>query len=136
MSWKRKAATLAVTIGVLGGGLAAGAAPAQALGGCAANALCIWDQNGNEIVSTSTNSCFRPEAVSSSWTMSSYVYSYVNNLSVNAYVWDHYEPGQWTKDRTLVGGGGYSSNIGIDGLGANYGAVCDASQNPLSYGWA
>ncbi|WP_055589329.1 peptidase inhibitor family I36 protein [Streptacidiphilus griseoplanus] len=129
---------ISATIGALalaGAVLAANPAPASAAvgtGGCPASTLCVWDGDGFtgfEIKSTSTNSCYLIQSASPGF---SSVVSYVNNLPVDAYVWDTNDYNIWYKHRTLVSGG-FSSNIGVTNLGYPFGTVCEQSQNPNSY---
>ncbi|TDD28980.1 proteinase inhibitor I36 SMPI [Actinomadura sp. KC06] len=115
MRWKQKTASVAAVLACAAGGVVAGAAPAQADGPCPSGALCIWDQTsfqGNRILTRSTNACYR---------LGNYTFfgvdSYDSNLPVNGYIW-HWQGGaNWTRERTLVSGG-FSSNIGVPGLGA------------------
>lgn len=104
---------------------------AAAVGNCPSGYLCIYDESnfsGQKIVSASTNSCFDPHAVVANW---NYIQSYANSNSVDAVVW-HYSYADFTykKARTLPAGG-FSSNIGIGGLGGYYGdKVCMGNARP------
>ncbi|WP_329084987.1 peptidase inhibitor family I36 protein [Streptosporangium sp. NBC_01469] len=131
MTWTKKAATAASALLFAAGGMLVTASPAAADGPCPANRLCIWDQpgfGGDRIISGSTNACFTlrfhgPFDV---------IQSYDNNLSVNAIVWHTgAATGNWYEARTLVKGG-FSSNIGVSGLGAGYSSkLCMGNASPL-----
>ncbi|WP_079033367.1 peptidase inhibitor family I36 protein, partial [Streptomyces avermitilis] len=114
MMWKRIFATSAATLTLLGGSMLATAAPAQADGTCPSNALCIWDSTsfgGLRILTRSTNTCFNMGKFDFG-----YIRSYDNNLSVNGYVHNYAGSGVWYQARTLPAGG-FSSDIGVPGLG-------------------
>ncbi|MCH0541979.1 peptidase inhibitor family I36 protein [Streptomyces sp. MUM 203J] len=131
MSWKMKAAASASMLTLTMSGTLMAAPTAAAAGNCPSGYLCVYDAtkfSGNRIVSASTNSCFDPHAVVANW---NYIRSYTNNNSVDAAVW-HYSYADFTykKVRTLPAGG-FSSNIGIDGLGGQYGdKVCMGNARP------
>ena len=132
MSWRLKAATAISTIAMTVGGMLATAPHAAAVGGCSSGYLCVYDGTdftGDKIASASTNSCYDILA----FTDFGYIRSYVSNLSVKALVWNYYASGGWTVARTLPAGG-FSSDIGISGLG-EYGAVCTGGQVPSDYPW-
>ncbi|MFE9294402.1 peptidase inhibitor family I36 protein [Streptomyces niveus] len=128
MSWIRKIATATSTLAILGGGVLATASPASAVGGCASGYLCVYDRTdfgGAKIVSRSTNSCFTIVGTHPDWV--GRVESYVNNLPVNAHLWEHDSPNGWVKIRTFVSGG-FSSSIPV-----NYGdVICQGSAAPGS----
>ncbi|MFD4016833.1 peptidase inhibitor family I36 protein [Streptomyces sindenensis] len=93
----------------LAGASLATATPASAVGGCAKGYLCVYDRTvfgGEKIVSASTNSCFN---LFEFYDFGS-VNSYVNNLPVNAYLWEFDTGTGWHKVRTLVAGK-FSSSI-------------------------
>lgn len=108
MSWRQKTAIGVSACALLAGGLLATAAPASAVGGCASGYLCVYDRinfGGEKIVSASTNACFDLFEFEFGS-----VNSYVNNLPVNAYLWEFDTGTGWSKVRTLVAGG-FSSSI-------------------------
>ncbi|GAB3992985.1 hypothetical protein GCM10029992_03460 [Glycomyces albus] len=116
MNLKRTLTSVICALGLAGGAVLATAAPAQADGPCPSGALCVYDRDdfgGDRILTRSTNSCFRVGAVSDSFAE---INSYDSNLSVNAYVWDYKGSGLYRVERTLVAGG-FTSDIGLDGLG-------------------
>ncbi|MFF8712583.1 peptidase inhibitor family I36 protein [Streptomyces sp. NPDC015184] len=132
MNLKRAFATVTTALALTGGGMLATAAPAQADGPCSSGALCLYDQDdfqGNRILTRSTNTCFNVGAVSSSFYE---INSYDSNLSVNGYVWDYIGNGTYEKVRTLVAGG-FSSNVGFDGLGSPADWICLGNANLNDY---
>ncbi|MFE4212377.1 peptidase inhibitor family I36 protein [Streptomyces sp. NPDC056844] len=130
MAWIRKATLavsgMAMTVGALG----ATAAPAAAVGGCPAGKLCLYDfinYKGLALTSTSTKACF---ILSASPSYMSDIGSYVNNLSVNAAVWEWRAGTRYTLVGT-IGPGKFSSNAG-NNFGVN-GAVCMGGLDPDEY---
>ncbi|WP_442814203.1 peptidase inhibitor family I36 protein [Streptomyces sp. NBC_00151] len=110
----------------MGGTAVAGATPASATGGCPSDRLCVYDLTsfgGNRITSTSTNSCFL--TVSNSYEFNHYVESYVNNLPVDAHLWEFDDSAGWIKVRTLVSGG-FSTRIPVNTATA----VCEGKADP------
>ncbi|MFG2627634.1 peptidase inhibitor family I36 protein [Streptomyces sp. NPDC048473] len=130
-NWKTRAATAITGFSLVTGGMLATAPAAEAVGGCASGYLCIYDGSsftGEKIVSASTNSCFTMKNfVDFDW-----IASYVNNLPVTATVWtaSNELPYGMSKARTLPAGG-FSSKIGISGLGSDYyDQVCMGNAKP------
>ncbi|MFF5101041.1 peptidase inhibitor family I36 protein [Streptomyces sp. NPDC000134] len=123
MNFRRKAATVISALAVMGGGMLVTAGPAQADGPCSSGALCVYDQDnfkGDRILTRSTNTCFNVGDTSSAFAE---INSYDSNLSVNGYVWDYIGNGYYELRRTLVAGG-FSSNVGFDGLGSPADWIC------------
>ncbi|MCX4739199.1 peptidase inhibitor family I36 protein [Streptomyces antibioticus] len=117
MEWRKGIATAAAAVALVGGGTLATATPAQADGTCSSKSLCVWDGtnfSGQRVLTKSTNTCFNIGQFDFG-----YIRSYDNNLSVNGYVWqlrDGDSGLSYYRDRTLPAGG-FSSDIGVDGLG-------------------
>ncbi|WP_234323756.1 peptidase inhibitor family I36 protein [Streptomyces sp. NRRL F-2580] len=113
---------LAMTVG----GLASTTTPAAAVGGCPSGKLCLYnapDYHDLRLTSTSTKACYG--LGSQPYFMYS-VASYVNNLPVNAAIWE-YELSGWKLVGT-IGPGKFSSNAGRSfGVG---GAVCMGGVHP------
>lgn len=133
MNWKAKTATALSAVAIAVGGGLATAPHAAAAGDCASGYLCVWDGanfTGHRIATASTRSCFDILAFSGEPHNFNYIVSYSSDLPVNAVVWDRTGSG-WVSARTLVAGG-FSSNIGISGLGI-IGAVCEGGQVPWDY---
>ncbi|WP_329084933.1 MULTISPECIES: peptidase inhibitor family I36 protein [unclassified Streptosporangium] len=130
MTWTKKTAAAASALLVAVGGMLVTASPAAAALSCPVNRLCIYDRasfGGERIASASTNACFTMEEFKTF----EHIVSYRNNLSVNAIVW-HVDFNSWgyVKARTLVAGG-FSSDIGDDGLGAmSMDKVCMGNASP------
>ncbi|MGW9244600.1 peptidase inhibitor family I36 protein [Streptomyces badius] len=128
MSLRRRAAGIAAVLAaactVLGSSV-----PAQAVGGCASGRLCLWQyadfkNSGEHVTTASTNKCIDlvPYYFPSSGGV---IHSYVNNLPVNASLWQNYNSSGWVKIKNLPSGG-FSSNTGGDTAGA----VCMGSNVP------
>ncbi|MET8927312.1 peptidase inhibitor family I36 protein [[Kitasatospora] papulosa] len=112
MSWRQKTAIGVSTLALLAGSALAIAAPASATGGCASGYLCVYDRiqfGGEKIVSASTNACFDLFEFLDFGSVN----SYVNNLPVNAYLWEFDTGTGWSKARTLVAGG-FSTSIPVN----------------------
>ncbi|MFE1292618.1 peptidase inhibitor family I36 protein [Streptomyces sp. NPDC058751] len=131
MNWKRLFSTAAATVTLVGGGMLATAAPAQADGNCPSNAACLWDAtgfHGQRILTRSTNTCFAMGQFNFGD-----IRSYDNNLSVDGHLWSFDDNGEWGHHRTFVAGG-FSSNIGVPGLGGQDPAwICMGSANIYDY---
>ncbi|MFE2018303.1 proteinase inhibitor I36 SMPI [Streptomyces sp. NPDC059499] len=130
MAWIRKTTLAVGAMAMAVGGLAATATPAAAVGGCPSGKLCLYEYTNYStlaLTSTSTKACF---------ILSAYPYtifdigSYVNNLSVNAAIWEIGDNFRWELAGT-IGPGKFSSNAG-SGFGQN-GAVCMGGLNPNEY---
>ncbi|MEU9983076.1 peptidase inhibitor family I36 protein [Streptomyces sp. NPDC050856] len=125
MAWVRKATLAMSALAMAVGGLAAATAPAAAIGGCPSGKLCLYEgKNYSDLrlTSTSTKACFH--IWGDPYHMSA-VRSYVNNLAVNAVIWE-YDLG-W-KSAGTIGPGKFSSDAG-DSFGT-YGAVCMGGLHP------
>ncbi|MER6504362.1 peptidase inhibitor family I36 protein [Streptomyces sp. NPDC001455] len=116
----------------LGGSLVV-ASQANAVGGCASDGLCVYSGanfTGSKITTRSTNSCFSLYDGIGGPFENGRIVSYVNNLSVVAYIWDYnYTNKTWSKSRTLPSGG-FSSDIRPNGLGF---MVCQGSAHPSNF---
>ncbi|MGW3580446.1 peptidase inhibitor family I36 protein [Streptomyces rubiginosohelvolus] len=114
---------LAAAGAVLGAG-----APAQAVGGCASGQLCLWEyanfnNRGVRVNTASTNKCI--DLIPNYFFSGAVIYSYVNNLPVNASLWQNYNSDGWVKIKNLPSGG-FSSDTGGDSVGA----VCMGNNVP------
>ncbi|MEU2407739.1 peptidase inhibitor family I36 protein [Streptomyces sp. SM1P] len=128
-SWTKRAATTVSGMALVAGSLLAGAPSAQAAGACASDALCIYDGSsftGKKISSRSTNSCFSTSSYDFDW-----IASYKNNLPVKAIVWVPHDKYPWFREARTFPAGGFSSRIGVDGLGGEYyDQVCMGNAKP------
>ncbi|MFG3407150.1 peptidase inhibitor family I36 protein [Streptomyces sp. NPDC048142] len=112
MSWRQNTAIGVSALALLAGVSLATATPASAVGGCASRYLCVYDRTqfgGEKIVSASTNACFNLFEFLDFGSVN----SYVNNLPVNAYLWEFDTGTGWSKARTLVAGK-FSSSIPVN----------------------
>ncbi|WP_079079001.1 peptidase inhibitor [Streptomyces sp. DSM 15324] len=113
MSIWRLLAPVVTTIAMTAGTWVATAAPAEAVGGCPSEKLCLYRSTEYRTLSftaASTGACF--------W-LSDYgltepgngIMSYVNNLSVKATLWSSQDLVHWYADGTIRSGG-FSSDTG------------------------
>ncbi|MFC1420546.1 peptidase inhibitor family I36 protein [Streptacidiphilus cavernicola] len=136
MNWKHRSLAALSTVALAAGGALAVAGPASAAAGtgnCGAAHLCVYNSTnflGEKITASSTNSCFRTYTVVGHDFLTM---SYVNNLSVDAYIYTDLPGGGFEKARTLVSGG-FSSDINATGGGYYLNVViCEGSANPANY---
>ncbi|MEU2410101.1 peptidase inhibitor family I36 protein [[Kitasatospora] papulosa] len=130
MTWMRKAALAVGGTAMALGALAVTAAPAAAVGGCPAGKLCLYESANYKslaLTSTSTKACF---LLAGSPGYMNDIGSYVNNLPVNAAVWEWKVGSRYVLVGT-IGPGKFSSDAG-EGFG-EYGAVCMGGLNPNEY---
>lgn len=127
MAWIRNTTLALSALAMATGGLAATTTTAAAVGGCPSGKLCLYEYknyNDLKLTSTSTKACFL--LGSSPYSMYP-IGSYVNNLSVNAAIWEYNIPNGFKVTGT-IGPGKFSSDTGGK-FGIN-GAVCMGGLNP------
>ncbi|MGW5582456.1 peptidase inhibitor family I36 protein [Streptomyces sp. NPDC003857] len=130
MSIRRRVATVVAGLAIAVGGAAATATPAAAVGGCPSDKLCLYSGanfTSLKFTAASTQACFDLD----DYGLANNVRSYVNNLPVNAVMYEMYPAGTYTAIGTIRPGG-FSSDTANTEIYSWAIAVCMGGVNPNS----